>query len=148
MTTENWAVRQKIEIPFRYAAGSALTRFFEGLREKMIYASRCPRCDRRTVPPLSFCGRCWEPIEEMVCVGPRGTLESFAVVPHTVEELAEAAPVVTYGLIRLEGADTNLAHVLRMEPPAVLRVGAPVEAVWKGQRTGSILDIEHFRLLA
>ncbi|MEE8197957.1 MAG: OB-fold domain-containing protein [Acidiferrobacterales bacterium] len=80
--------------------------------------------------------------------GPRGTLESFAVVPHTEEELAEAAPVVTYGLIRLEGADTNLAHVLRGESPARLRVGAPVEAVWKEQRTASILDIEHFRLLA
>ena len=53
-----------------------------------LEVSRCPCCDRRTVPPLSFCGRCWKPIEEMVCVGPRGMLESFAVVLHCLAKFA------------------------------------------------------------
>jgi uncharacterized OB-fold protein len=146
MSSQDWVVRQKIEIPFRYTAGPALERFFAGLRDAVLVASACSGCGRRSLPPLSFCGRCWRPITEYVELSGQGTLLSFARVPFPVTELPELTPPVIYGLFDLEGAETHLAHLLSPDDADALGVGAPVEVVWREQRTGTILDIRCFRL--
>lgn len=138
MTETLQSVRQKIEIPFQYTAGAAITRFLLGLKQKVIVAGVCGHCGRRSVPPLSFCGRCWQPISEFVELGGQGTLASFS-------QLADGAGVV--GLIRLQGADSLLAH--RLAPGSQgLRLGSRVQPVWRPERSGSILDIEHYRVIA
>jgi hypothetical protein len=135
MAAESWAVHQKIEIPFQYTAGPAVTRFLEGLKDKLIVASVCSKCGRRSVPPLSFCGRCWRPIAEFISVSGEGTLLSFT---------RRAGGDVLYGMIQLEGTDSSLAHYVTGEVGR-LRIGCKVAAVWRAGRTGSILDIEGFR---
>lgn len=140
-------VRQKIEIPYSYVAGRAVTRFLLGLKQKAFTASVCGSCGRKNVLPLSFCGRCWKPIDQYVAVGPQGTLESFAEVPGGVPELQHIAGPLTYGLVRLDGADTLLAHVITADKGVEIRCGARVEAVWREERSGSILDVESFRML-
>lgn len=146
MSSQAWIVPQKIEIPFRYTTGLALERFFAGLRRAVLVASACSSCGRRSLPPLSFCGRCWHPISEYVELSGQGTLLSFARLPLPVAELPELAPPVTYGLIGLEGADTHLAHLLYSDHGDSLRVGVPVEPIWREKRSGTILDIRCFRL--
>ncbi len=133
-------VEQKIQIPYSYVAGPAVSRFLTGLKDRVFYASACPACGRKTVPPLSFCGRCWKPISQFVPVGPRGVLESFAGVPDG------STPGATYALIRLNGADTCLAHLLELAPGETAQIGAEVEPVWQEEREGSVLDIRCFRL--
>ena len=140
-------VRQKIELPYSYIAGRAVTRFLLGLKSKLFYASVCGSCGRKNVLPLSFCGRCWKPIDRYVPVGPRGTLESFASVPAGVPEMPHIPEPVIYGLVRLDGADTLLAHVITADAEDKIRCGARVEAVWREERSGSILDVEAFRVL-
>ena len=49
-------------------------------------------------------------------------------------------------LIRLDGADTALVHRVKVNR-ATLRVGLRVMAVFAENRSGSILDIVHFRHL-
>jgi hypothetical protein len=50
-------------------------------------------------------------------------------------------------VIRIDGSDGGLLHVLGDVRPHDVRIGMEVEAVWKPdeERTGSILDISHFR---
>ncbi len=130
------SVRQKIEIPFQYTAGPAMARFLEGLKEKTILAGVCSQCGRSSVPPLSFCGRCWRPITNFTPLSGEGVLLSYT----------RAADGTVYGLIRLDGADSTMAHRVgsgEVEP----RVGSRVKPVWSGQRAASILDIECFQLL-
>jgi len=50
-----------------------------------------------------------------------------------------------YGLIRLDGADTNFVHLLGEIDPAAIEIGMRVEAVFKEERGGSILDIAYFK---
>jgi uncharacterized OB-fold protein len=135
-------VRQKIQIPYSYVAGPAVTRFLRGLKDRVITASVCTQCGRRSVPPVSFCAQCWQPIGSFVEVGSRGVLESFAV------SSTDAGERIVYALVRLEGADSLLAHVLHAEPAQVLRCGSQVEAEWRTERTGSILDIACFRVIS
>ena len=133
-------VEQKIQIPYSYVAGPAVGHFLTGLKDRVFYASECPACGRKTVPPLSYCGRCWKPIGRFVPVGPRAVLESFAGGPD------DSNPRMLYALIRLNGADTCLAHLLELAPGETARIGAEVEPVWREERTGSVLDIRCFRL--
>jgi uncharacterized OB-fold protein len=136
----NPIVEQKIQIPYSYVAGPAVSRFLTGLRERVFHASQCGACGRKTVPPLSFCGRCWKPIAQFVPVGPLGVLESFAAAPDMNNSTA------LYALIRLKGADTCLPHLLELEPGQEAQIGAEVEPDWKEERQGSVLDIRCFRL--
>lgn len=147
MTTEPWIVKQKISIPFNYTTGPALDHFFRSLQKGKLIASVCSSCGRRFCPPLSFCGRCWKPITEFVDLSGRGTLASYAILSSPVAELPDVSPPVVYGLIALEGADTHLAHLVQSANAESLRVGAAVEAVWRENRTASILDIACFRAI-
>lgn len=131
-------VRQKIQIPYSYVAGPAVSRFLLGLKDKVFCASVCAGCGRKNVPPLSFCGRCWQPIERYEAAGPQGTLESFAGVPGGAG---------VYGLVRLDGANTLLAHMITAAAGDEIRCGVRVEPVWREERSGSILDLAGFRVL-
>jgi uncharacterized protein len=53
------------------------------------------------------------------------------------------APLI-YALIRLDGADTDLLHLLGGVSPEEVRIGMRVRAVFRDDRHGNILDIEHF----
>jgi hypothetical protein len=54
-----------------------------------------------------------------------------------------------FGLVRFTGADTSIYHLLDATAPSQIGVGKHVTAVFKPreQRTGSLADIQHFRLL-
>ena len=132
-------VEQKIQIPYSYVAGPAVSRFLIGLKDCVFYASECSACGRKTVPPVSFCGRCWKPISTFVPVGPTGVLESFSAIPDGNNHHS------LYALIRLNGSDTCLTHWLEMPPGEPLQIGLQVEPVWKEEREGSVLDIRCFR---
>ncbi len=138
-------VRQKIDIPFRYTCGLALDRFFRGLRDGVLWASRCDRCRRRSFPPTSFCSRCWQPVTEFFEITGRGTVLSFTRIDRPPPELQGASLPVYFALLALEGADSRFVHLVR---PATngLRLGDAVEAVWSRERSGTIRDLEGFRV--
>lgn len=138
-----WIVKQRIQIPFRYTTGRALTRFLEGLQERRIWASHCDSCDRVTVPPLSFCGRCWRKIENWRELPAEGELLSYTFTEIPLPELPDRSPII-FGLIRLDGADSHLVHLIDEVDPSELANVTRVRAVWRGERRGSILDISHF----
>ena len=138
-------IHQKIQIPYNYSAGPAITKFLRGLKEKVIYASQCASCGKRSVPPLSFCGRCWQPIDSYVPVEQVGTLESFVAPAAFPAELSShATGAAFYGLIRLHECSTNLVHLVQARADSPLQIGATVKPVWKEERTASILDIAYF----
>lgn len=138
-------IHQKIQIPYNYSAGPAVTKFLRGLAEKTIFASLCSKCGRRSVPPLSFCGRCWQPIESYVPVEQVGIIESFVTPAVFPPELPSAgANDLVYALIRLQDCDTNLVHLVKARVGSPLKIGDKVRPVWKEERTASILDIEYF----
>ena len=55
-----------------------------------------------------------------------------------------------FGLVRFDGCDTNVYHLIDETDPARLRIGLPVEPVWRdrAERTGSFADIRWFRPVA
>ncbi len=132
-----------INIPFSYSAGRAASRFLVELRDhRRILGTRCPACGRVLVPARSFCGRCFTETEEWREVGPEGNLEAWTTVHLPLPHLP-GPPPQTLGLIRLDGADTNLLHLVGGAERA-LSVGARLRPVWRDTRSGGLLDLVHF----
>jgi uncharacterized OB-fold protein len=54
-------------------------------------------------------------------------------------------PPFAYGMMLLDGASTGLVHFLGEVDLKEIKAGMRVEAVFKEERVGDILDIKYFR---
>ncbi len=134
------------EFPYKHSTGEVIGRFLAGLKEqKKIWGQRVAG-QGVVVPPLGYSEVDASPGAEWVEVQPVGTVTAVAVVREPIAQLHPADRPFAFVLVKLDGADTALAHVVR-EDLDVLRVGARVEAVWAGERTGTIRDIDCFRIV-
>ncbi len=149
---ENWleglepvVEKQVLKVPYRYNLGKVASKFFIEIRDhKKIFGIRCPKCNITYVPPRSICGRCFSLLQEWIEVSDQGTLETYTVVNYSTAVHPGPAPLI-YGIIKLDGADTALAHLIGETAPANLRIGMRLKAVFKNERKGNMLDILYFK---
>jgi 3-hydroxybutyryl-CoA dehydratase len=143
---DSFVIEGKLALPYKYFAGRTGSRFLIALRdEKKILGVRCPRCARVYVPPRSTCERHpTERLTEWVPVSASGVVTGFTVVRYA-EPYQPARPPYVLALVKLDGADTAFAHLVKGVPPAEMRVGMRVKAVFAKATTSTILDIEGFR---
>jgi hypothetical protein len=138
----------ELEFPYQHSTGPVIGRFLTELRDhRRLLGIRCPACAVVQVPPQDYCERCAASLSEWREVGPEGTLTSFAVVRRAQGPHPHPAPFA-YALVRLDGAGTDLLHIVRTDDYAALRAGLRVGPVWREDRVGSILDIDCFQPLA
>ncbi len=135
-----------VDARYTWDAGVAVGRYLDGLRAGRILGRQCRGCDRVLVPPRMFCERCFRGTDAWVEVEPTGIVQTFSIchVRWDMERLPEPElPAV----IAIDGSDGGFLHKLGEVAPEDVRIGMAVEAVWKpeAERTGSILDIAHFR---
>lgn len=145
-TGDNIIFHGFIKMPYKWSVGETGSRFFTELRDrKKIWGNRCPVCQKVFIPPRRNCGRCMVNINEWVELEPRGTLVTYTVVHYDSPVLPEKGKPVIYGLIKLDGADTSLMHLLGEVGDEDVRAGMRVEAIFSEQRRGNIHDIAYFR---
>lgn len=77
-------------------------------------------------------------------MGPTGTLVNFTVVRKPEAHHPRKAPFA-YGVIQLDGADSNLVHFLGEINLDHIQLGMRLQAVFKEERVGNILDIAYFK---
>lgn len=137
--------RQVIKVPYRYNMGKVTSKFFIEIRDhKKICGIRCVNCKITYVPPRSICGKCFSILQDWVEVSDQGTLETFTVVNYSTMVHPVPAPII-YGIIKLDGADTGLAHLIGEADPEKLHIGMRLQAVFKDNRQGNMLDILYFK---
>ena len=145
-------IEQQITLRYRFAAGHYATKFFTALREEgKVFGSRDAE-GNVMVPPRPVCGLSGLPMDEWVEVGPDGELAGCTIVyVPFIDPMTGAQRPVPYGfgLVRFRGADTSIYHLIDATDPTQIGVGKRVEAVFKPreERTGSLADIRHFRLV-
>ena len=132
----------ELSVSFRYTPGVGNTAFFEALRDRGVFlGSRCDDCAVTYLPARIFCERCLAELDPTVECGPEGEVVSWSIARRDVDD-GELERPVTYGLVRLDGADTVFLHrLLDGNEPAI---GMRVRVVLAQQRDGSILDVEGF----
>jgi len=154
--TDIFEVDQHITASSRYYAGKVGSRFFVALRdEKKILGSHCPKCNLTYYPPRSTCGRCFSQLSEsdLLEIGLNGTLETFTRIDYEVvsvlardhESIHPKVDPVIYGIIKLDGADTGMAHLIGEVEFENLKIGMRMLPVFAETREANILAIRYFK---
>ncbi len=136
---EPLTLKGQIAVPYTWWVGETGSRFLMALRdEEKILGNRCKRCGVVFAPPRKNCGRCFEDITEWVELGTEGVVTAHTIVRYS-GPMAPAEPPFAYALIRLDGADVDLLHIIRMDLDR-LKKGVRVRARFSKERSGHILD--------
>ena len=134
-------VTTKIEFPYSRTLGPVIGGFAAGLREQRILASRTAD-GKVQLPPLEYDPETGNSVEkELVEVGPGGVVESWSWVPTPTQRHPFDRPFA-FALVKVDGADTAMVHVLMAESPDEIQTGMRVTARWRDERKGRIDDIE------
>jgi uncharacterized OB-fold protein len=139
------SMRGNLPVTSRYTFGIAGERFFRSIKDEgRILGTYCRNCDHLYVPPAIFCERCLSALDEWEDMGTCGEVHTFTVLYEdehgAPQEEARVVVFVCFG-------DGGLVHYLHGVDPENVEIGMIVEAEFKpkSERTGSIMDILHFK---
>jgi uncharacterized OB-fold protein len=140
-----FVVEGKMALPYQYFAGAVGSKFIVAIRDaRKILGVRCGKCSRTFVPPRQTCERCFSNLtDNWVELEPAGEVTGFTVIRYA-EPYQPKAPPYVLALIRLDGADTPIAHILECGDVRNAKVGMRVRAVFADQPRNNILEIAHF----
>lgn len=131
-----------IEYPFTRTVGPVQSAFLTGLREGVVLGIR--RSDGTVlVPPTEYDPATAEELTELVEVAETGTITSWAWEPTPDARQPLDGPFA-WALIRLDGADTSMLHVVDAPDLDTVRTGDRVRIRWADEREGAITDIACF----
>lgn len=141
--------RRVMEFTYKHSTGATVGRFLAGLKEQKIIWGQRVSGQGVVVPPVGYSEVDASDAAEWVAVKDTGVVTAVAIVHHPIERLHPSSTPFAFVLVRLDGADTAMAHIVTDNLDA-LKIGARVQAVWApdDQRTGTIRDIACFRLTA
>ena len=135
-----------LPVTSRYTFGLAGEKFFRAIKDEgKILGTHCPKCEHTYVPGVLFCERCLSELDKWVDVGTIGTVHTFTLLYENYDGSPREDPEL---IALVEFGDGGLIHRLgEVDDPEEVEIGMPVEVVFKpaAERTGSILDILHFR---
>ena len=138
MSGHSW----KLEFPYRRSVGPVIGEFLTGLRDGKVLGARTAS-GRVLVPALEYDPETAEPIEELVPVADHGTVTAWVWIAEPKRHQPLDRPFAS-AHIRLDGADTDLFHLVDAGSEDSMSVGMAVTANWKDEREGLITDIEAF----
>lgn len=136
-------------LKYRWAAGVAIGKFLDGLKNGKILGSHCHECGRTVVPPRAFCELCFVPIGEYVELPQTGQINTFAISWIAKDRSRLKKPLVP-AVVDIDGTShAGLLHMVGNVDPKKVKIGMKVRAVWKprADRVGDITDILHFEPL-
>ena len=143
-------VRSRPDARFAWSAGEAMSRFLAELQRGRLIGRRCDGCKRVLFPPRMFCEECFRPTDAWVYVRDTGAIETFSVSYLDTDARRIAEPILV-GVVSIDGAAPKMGimHYFGEMTKDDIRIGMRVKAVWRPpeERTGSVLDIRHFRPL-
>jgi uncharacterized OB-fold protein len=136
-----------IRIEYRYTPGEAGSKFFREVTDhQRLVGQRCPECEKVYVPPRWFCPRDGVATTDEVEVPGTGTITLFCIVNLPFAGQLAECPYVCASVL-LDGADSELFHLVQEIDAAEVRMGLRVEPVWVDEddpATG-LARIKYFR---
>ncbi len=136
----------RIRMPYNWSVGETGSFFLGNIKDNcQLWATRCTECQKVFVPPRLNCPVCFYPRTSWMQLSGKGVLTNFTVVHYAEPKLHPLEAPFAYGMIKLDGADTGMVHLLGEVKLEELHEGLRVEPVFAAEREGHILDIKYFR---
>src|SRR5258705_4116552 len=100
------------EFPYKHSTGETIGRFLAGLKEQQQIWGQRVAGQGFVVPPLGYSETDASEGGEWVAVASVGTVTAVADVAKPLADLHPSDQPFAFVLVRLDGADTALAHVV------------------------------------
>jgi uncharacterized OB-fold protein/putative sterol carrier protein len=150
-------LKKTISLNEKFSTGPIMGKFLKGLKDKKIYANKCPQCGRLQLPPREVCAECRVRAADFLEVGPKGEVRYMDIVYYAMPDpLTGVARETPYGGINvlLDGCTGNetLPHFIRKDQIEKIQMGwhekkgTRVRPVWEENRIGDIWDIKYFEI--
>ena len=138
-------VEGEMALPYTYFAGETGSRFLTALRDQKKILAQKAATGRVVIPPRKYDDRTLEPLgDAWVEVGPAGEVAGWTVIRYAEPSYQPKTPPYILALVKLDGADTPIPHLVEGVDPSKMKKGMRVKAVFADARKASILDIDHF----
>ena len=139
-------LRAPFELAYNYkrSSGPVMSKFFEALGQQKILGTKS-NAGKVFSPAAEFDPETNEPLKEMVEVGPGGVVESFSWVEDPKHHHLIKEPFA-FALIKLDGADTSMLHMVAQCKEADLSIGSRVKVNWSEIQEQRITDIKFFTI--
>ena len=139
-------LRAPFELAYNYkrSSGPVMSKFFEALGQQKILGTKS-NAGKVFSPAAEFDPETNEPLKEMVEVGPGGVVESFSWIENPQHHHLIKEPFA-FALIKLDGADTSMLHMVTDCKESDLSIGSRVQATWSETHEQRITDIKFFKL--
>lgn len=131
-----------LEYPYTRTVGTVMGRFFTGLRDGRIEGIRA-RDGRVLVPPTEYDPDTGDELDSFVEVGQSGVVTTWAWVHEPRDQHLLDHPFA-FALVKLDGADTAMLHMVDAGDEARMATGMRVKVRWRDERVGEIHDIVCF----
>ena len=150
-------LKKTIAVNQKFSTGPIMGKFLKGLKNKKIFANKCPKCGRLQLPPREVCAECRVRAADFVEVGPKGEVRYMDLVYFALPDpLTGVARETPYGSVNvlLDGCKGNetLPHFIRKDQLEKIqngwneKKGTRVRPVWEENRIGDIWDIKYFEI--
>lgn len=136
------SAKHLLEFDYTRSLGPTLGAFFEGLRDRKIIGARTAS-GKIVVPPTPHDPDTGEDIDSLVELPDTGVVTTWAWVnkPRPKHPLQQP---FAWALVRIDGADTAMLHVVDAGDESKMATGMKVKARWADDPKGSILDLTCF----
>lgn len=133
-----------LEYPYARSVGPVIGAFLTGLRDGRLFGVRAAD-GSVIVPPTEYDPSTGEDTGELVEVGPGGVVQTWAWVAHPRPKHPLDRPFA-WALVKLDGADTAMLHVVDAGGPDAIATGDRVTVRFRPEadRVGAMADIEAF----
>ena len=135
----------RIKVPYTWSVGETGSKFLRALRDdKKLLANKCPTTGTIFCPPKKDSPTSLEPITEWLELTGDGEVLSYTQRHYETTAAEKGLPTI-YALIKLDGADQAMPHLLSEVELSQVKKGMRVTPVFKEDRVGHILDIKYFK---
>ena len=133
-----------LEYTYTRSVGPVIGAFLTGLRQGRILGA-AGSDGRVIVPPTEYDPLTAEAVDDLVEVGPGGTVRTWAWTEHPTPDQPLDRPFA-WALVELDGATTAMLHVVDAGSADAMASGMRVTARFlpEDRRRGHLLDIECF----
>jgi hypothetical protein len=135
---------KSFELGYTYtrSTGPVIGHFLTEMREGRIVGTRTTD-GRVLVPAAEFDPVSADALKEFVPVADEGTVTTWSWVAEPISHHLLQKPFA-FALIRLDGADVAMLHMVDAGTEGTMKTGMRVRARWAPERRGSITDITCF----
>lgn len=138
-------IEDNLVLCFKHQYGEHYRKFYAELRDnRKIFGMRCNKCSSVLLPPRPYCGFCHAPLKQWVELSDRGIVDTYSSVHKAfLNQIAELPRL--YAMVKLDGCDVPIFHLLGETEYENAEIGMRVAAVWEESRKGTLRDIRYFK---